>query len=173
MLSAADLIYIPFSSELTKAGTDYLCQCLSRDQASIKLSDPKELHRFVCQTVAELAFRRHLDEHEILYELVTTSPFSKPEHLNAVLGGRRCEVFCFPLFQRANIRQLIQEPDRILSAPALVPVHEVDQAKYTSEDILIFAYLTGLIAVEKQDIQRALAAGLPVDLLSVLASTLE
>jgi hypothetical protein len=168
MLTAADLIRIPFTAELTQAGTAYLCRSLPEESRAEVSLTTEEMNRIVCRTAAELALRRLMDEQKVAYKLVTTTPFSQPENQDVLLGGRRCEVICTPVHQRERILQLQREPEKILSAPVLIPLHQINHDKYTSEDILIFAILTGLVAQGTQEIQKALTAGHPVDLLAVL-----
>lgn len=175
MLSLPDLITLPFTPELTQAGIACLCRCLSHRyglaETSSEICLPEKLHQIVYQTAAELACRRHLVEKEVPFELADTTPFSNPEHVDLILGGRRAELICTPIFNRVRIRQLRRQPEKILEEAALLPIRQIDKGSYTTEDILIFVFLHGLVAQDVAGMQRALAANLPVDLLHILPQT--
>jgi len=122
----------------------------------------------VAGVVVELAFRRYLNEQAVPFGVLGAAPFSDPDHYDVSLGGHRCDLRSTLVSRRREITLLRRERGNLLQAPALIPVEEFAAADRKPDDIQLFAFLLGLVAPSRQDVDRALSAGQPVCLVHPL-----
>ena len=162
MLSPTDLIHLPCTSDLTPAGITYACRSLAYTFDRMGGSPANRLRRIVAGIMVELAFRRHLSNESIPFDLLGATPFTDPDRYDVALGGRRCDIKSFLIHRREHIRLTRSRPARLLEAEALVPVDQFSSEHLSDEDLYIFGFLAALITPRKEDLQRAQAAEQPV-----------
>lgn len=171
VITSSDLLHIPFTSDLTEGGIAYALRSLAflQERAGAPLAD--RLRRTVANIAVELAFRRHLSQQNISYDVRPSASFSEHERFDVFLDGRRCGVKSFFISERNQAIQIRREPSILLDAPALVPadVHVTDGHAY--KDVYVFAFATGLIAASQTDLQKVIAKKLPHHLVHVLPKT--
>src|SRR5512135_130594 len=95
MITSSDLIRLPYTPDLTQSGIDYAVRSLSRADSRIPSTPYSRLRRIVAGVAVELAFRRHLGEQGIPFDVRSSTPFTDPDRYDVSLGGHRCEVKCF------------------------------------------------------------------------------
>jgi hypothetical protein len=106
MIAPADLVRLPFSPDLTLGGVAYACRSLPHTYDRMGGSDFQRLRRIVAGKAVELAFRRHLAAQAVPYDTLGATPFTDPDHYDVALGGRRCDLKSFLIFQKNTIHRL-------------------------------------------------------------------
>lgn len=165
MLTQADLIYLAYSDEYTRAGVTMACRSLSR-HLNIRDNFPySHIHKIVSNTVVELAFRRFLVENHIPHKVVNTSPFSAPERSEVILLGRRSILRTTLVNKKKSILSLHHHPNRLLQSRAVIEGKLLYSEKNKDTDFIIFAVLTGLISSNPLQIKRAYSSQQPIYLI--------
>jgi hypothetical protein len=162
MVSAADILHLPYTPDLTEGGIAYACRSLPHTYDRMGGSPFERLRRIVAGVAVELAFRRHLSQREIPYDVKGATPFTDPDRYDVSLGGHRCDIKSFLITHRDQIHALHQDPGLLLPAPALVPLDQHAASGHSEDDLYLFAFLTGLVAASPADLEKVLAAGRPV-----------
>lgn len=168
MLTPADLIRLPCTPDLTTAGIAYACRSLAYTYDRMGGSPAKRLRRIVAGIMVELAFRRHLTNQNIPFDLLGATAFTDPDRYDMALGGRRCDVKSFLLHRKERIRLIRKQPEILLDAEALVPADQFGSDHLREEDLYIFAFLTALITPRSEDVKRAISAEQPMFLIHTL-----
>jgi hypothetical protein len=161
MISASDFIHLPYTRDLTEGGIAYAVRSLPYTYNRMGGSPYDRLRRIVAGVAVELAFRRHLSEQEIPFDVKGATPFTDPDRYDVSLGGRRCDIKSFLITYRDQISEMKHDPQVVLKAPALVPSDQHAAEGRSDKDIYLFAFLSGLIAASQEDLQKAIAAGQP------------
>ncbi|HEX9617039.1 MAG TPA: hypothetical protein VGA03_06450 [Anaerolineales bacterium] len=164
-LTAADLVNLAYTPDLTQAGIAYALRSLPFTYDRMGGSPVDRLRRIVVGVAVELAFRRLLAVRGIPHDTFGATPFTDPDRYDVALGGRRCDLKSFLLFNKKDIRRLRREPARFLQASALVPVDQAGSNHFGDDDIYIFAFVMALLTRERSDLDRAIAAGQPIYLI--------
>lgn len=159
MLTPADFISLPCPPDLVESGIACACRSLAQPGHHNGASIFDHLRLTVVEVVVELAFRRHLSETGIPFGVFGAAPFTDPDHYDASLGGHRCALQTCLVSRREDIRLLRHSPEALLQAPALVPLEEFSAGEGKPDDIQLFAFLPGLVAASRQDVDRAEQAG--------------
>jgi hypothetical protein len=165
MISADDLIILPYTPDLTQAGMAYACNTLPVVTGQSSTGIFPHLRRLVIEQAAELAFRRHLSQRNVPHHLAAGGFSVGCDKAYAVIGGRYCDVFSIGIFRKGKIHLLHHNSDTLLTALALVPSAELDSAQRCEADLLIFCFVTGLVTPNLSAMKRATAAELPLDLI--------
>lgn len=168
MLTLADLIRLPFPRDLIEGGIAYATRSLPHTYNRMGGSPYDRLRRIVAGVAVELAFRRHLTQNEIPFDVKGATPFTDPDRYDVSLGGHRCDVKSFLLTHRDQIQRVRRDPGLLLDAPALVPSDQDAGEGHHDDDIYIFAFSTALNAASQTDLQKAIAAGQPIHLINAL-----
>jgi hypothetical protein len=151
----------PYTPDLTEGGIAYACRSLACS-VNRKGSLPFDrLRHVVAGAATELAFRRYLVEQAVPFEVGGNRPFTDPDRYDVSLGGHRCELISYPLSRRGQVVLLRQNPALVLQAPALLPLDEFAAEGHKPGDLYLLAFLLGLVAVCREDVEKALAAGQP------------
>jgi hypothetical protein len=168
MINASDLLHLPYTRDLTEAGIAHALRSLPYAFNRAGASPYDRLRRIVAGVAVELAFRRHLSEQGVPFEVKGASPFTEPERYDVSLGGRRCDIKSYLISYREQIHEMKKNPGAVLRAPALVPSDHNAGDGHSSNDIYLFAFLSGLVAASQDDLKKVIAAGQPHHLVHVL-----
>ena len=168
MITADDLVSLPYTQDLTQAGVAYAARSLPYTYDRMGGSPFDRLRRIAAGVAVELAFRRYLTGEGVPFDILGATPFSAPDRYDLALGGRRCDVKSYLIFKKSRIRPLRREPARLLEAPALVPADQAADSHLAYEDLYIFAFVYALVTRTSADLSRALAAGQPHALVAPL-----
>jgi hypothetical protein len=168
MLTPANLIRLPYTPDLTEGGIAYACRSLAYTYNRMGGSPVDRLRRIVGGVAVELAFRRHLGEQEVPFDVLGATPFTDPDHYDVSLGGHRCDLKSYLITRRRQISLIRKDPSLLMDAPALIPVDQFTAEGHSSQDIYLFAFLLALTTPSMADIQKALAAGQPAYLIHPL-----
>ncbi|MFH2104447.1 MAG: hypothetical protein ABIJ39_13950 [Chloroflexota bacterium] len=171
MITASDLIHLPYTPDLTEGGIAYACRSLAYTYDRMGGAPPDRLRRIAAGVAVELAFRRHLAAQEVPFDVLGATPFTAPDRYDVSLGGHRCDIKSFLITHRDQIRQIRAQPELVLDAPALVPLDQFTSEGHHSQDIYTFAFLLGLTTASQGDLRRAIDAGKPAFLIHALAET--
>jgi hypothetical protein len=164
-LTTADLVHMSYTPDLTQAGIAYALRSLPFTYDRMGGSLLERLRRIVVGVAVELAFRRLLGERGIPHDTFGRTPYTDPDRYDVALGGRRCDLKSFLLFNKKDIRRLRKDPAQYLQASALVPVDQAGSSHFGDEDLYVFAFVTALLTRDRAELDRALAAGQPVFLI--------
>jgi len=147
---------------------DYACRSLNYTYNRMGGTPFSRLRRIVAGVAVELAFRRHLTEQAIPFNVRGATPFTDPDRYDVALGGHRCDVKGFLISRRPQIVSMRHDPGVMLAAPALIPSDQFASDTHSDQDLYLFAFLCGLVAAAQEDIQKAWGAGQPACLLHTL-----
>ena len=168
MISSSDLITLPYTPDLTRAGIDYACRSLHYTYDRMGGSPFDRLRRIAAGVAVEIAFRRLLSERCIPYDTQGNTPFTDPDRYDICIGGRRCDIKSFQIFKKDEIRKIRKNPDYLMGATALVPLDQLEAGRMQSSDLYIFAFITALVTHSRGELDKAMAAGQPVYMLHPL-----
>jgi hypothetical protein len=168
MLTALDLLHIPYTPNLTEGGIAYALRSLAYTYNRTGGSPMDRLRRSVAGVAVELAFRRYLGEQEIPFDVLGATPFTDPDRYDVSLGGHRCDMKSYHISRRRQIASVRADPALLLQAPALVPVDQFAAEGNKPDDIYLFAFLLGVVAASQEDMDKAVAAGQPACLIHPL-----
>lgn len=167
MLSPSDFLHLPYTPDLTEAGIAYALRSLSYSYEREGSSPYGRLRRLVANVAVELAFRRHLTQQNIPFDVRAATPFTDRERFDVVLDGRRCDIKSFLISHREQIKAIRQNPALLLDADALVPSDSHAGDGHSYNDIYLFAFMNGLVAASQAELQKAIAKDQPHYLLHV------
>lgn len=163
MLSAADFIRLPYTPDLTQGGIAYATRSLCRaSDDRLGGSVFARLRRQVSSVVVELALRRYLDSQGVPFAIHKAAQFTHPERYDIVLGGRRCDVNSYLISKRSQIAQIRRDPALLLRVPALIASDQFVSETQYDQDLLLFGFFSGLVALTAADQQKAREAGQPL-----------
>jgi hypothetical protein len=171
MISAADILRLPYTLDLTEGGIAYALHSLPYTYNRMGGSPYARLRRIVAGVAVELAFRRYLAEHEIPFDVRGATPFTKPDWYDVALGGRRCDIKSFLITHRDQITEIKRNPQVLLKAPALVPSDQHAGSGHSPHDLYLFAFLPALLAASQTELQRVIASKQPHYLVHMLPET--
>jgi hypothetical protein len=168
MITPSDFLHLPYTPDLTEGGIAYAIRSLPYTYNRMGGSPFNRLRRIVAGVAVELAFRRHLSELDIPYDVKGATPFTDPDRYDVSLGGHRCDIKSFLISRRGQISSLRTQPDLLLKAPALVPSDQHASDGHRDDDLYLFAFLTGLVAASREELGKALEADQPVYLMHAM-----
>lgn len=168
MLTPSDILRLPYTPDLTQSGIDFACRSLNHTYNRVGSTPFSRLRRIVAGVAVELAFRRFLTGQVIPFGVRGATTFSEPDRYDVRLGGHRCDVKSFLITRRPQISSMRRDPGVMLDAPALIPSDEFVGEPRSDQDLYLFAFLSGLVAASREDIQRAHGAGQPACLVHAL-----
>ena len=161
MISASDLLRIPYTPDLTEGGIAYASRSLPHTYDRMGGSPFDRLRRIVAGVAVELAFRRYLTQQNVPFDIKGATPFTDPDRYDVSLGRHRCDIKSFLISHRDQITSLRATAELILKAPALVPLDQYSADGHSDDDLYLFAFLTGLVAASPDDLQKVLEANQP------------
>ncbi len=167
-LSPSDLLRLPFTPDLTEGGIAYAIRSLPHTYNRMGGSPYDRLRRIVAGVAVELAFRRHLSQRDIPFDVKGATPFTDPDRYDVSLGGHRCDIKSFLITHRDQIQRIHRDPSLLLPAPALIPSDQFAADGHNDNDLYLFAFLTGLVAASQSDLQKAIEAGQPTCLIHAM-----
>lgn len=168
MLKPGDLVTLPCKPELIRAGIQYACRSLAYTYDRMGGSSYERLRRIVAGKAVEGAFRLLLDQEEVPHNRLGETPFTEADHYDVGLGGRRCDLKSFLLFQPELIRRVHRDPSCLLQAAALVPADQAASSRLSEDDLYVFAFLTALTAHRPEDAAAAEQRGQPFCFIHIL-----
>ncbi|MDD5467726.1 MAG: hypothetical protein PHS96_07950 [Anaerolineales bacterium] len=155
MIAASDLICIPYSSELTRAGLHVACQRLPDMQRRPGESAHAWLRQAVMQASAEVILRRHLHRHGVMFQVLPRNPFSRPAEYEVVIAGRRCALLVETITRREEIIQAQTEASRLLGRELTFASERFALEQRCDADLYLFAIVTARIMLRRADAPRA------------------
>ncbi len=164
MISAVDFIRLPFTPDLTESGISFAKRSLAQNNDHNTGSVFALLRQRVSNVAIELAFRRHLAENLIPFDVKGNLPFSEPDRYDVLLGGRRCSIHTYLTSRRSQIAEVRQNPSVLLEAPAMIPEEELS-ANQNGNNLQLFTFLLGLTTNSTGDMQKAVNANQPIYLI--------
>jgi len=168
VLTASDLLHLPYTCDLTEGGIAYALHSLPHIYNRTGSSPYEHLRRVVAGTVVELAFRRYLSEQGIPFEVKGAAPFTDPDRYDVFLAGHRCDVKSFLISRRDQIAEMRRDPGGVLRAPALVASDQHAGDGHSGLDLYLFAFLTGLVTPSQSDLGKAIETKQPYYLIHVM-----
>jgi hypothetical protein len=145
MISARDLVYLPYSSDLTAAGIIHAGRRLPRLHAPARRNVYDTIRRDIAATAFQLAFQRYLDRAGVQYRPAKEWGFARPESRAIEIGGRRCELKPFLISRPDQLRALASARALALRADAVIPLERFVAEQLRDEDVYLFALVTAHI----------------------------
>ena len=171
MVSAADILNLTYSRDLTEGGIAYALRAIPYIYNRISSSPYEVLRRTVASAGVQLAFRHYLSEQNIPFEVKVALPFTEHDRYDVSLGGQRCDIQTFLISPRDRISEMRRNPQELLKAPALVASDQHAGEGHSSFDVYLFAFLAGLVTVSANELQKAIETQQPHYLIHVMPET--
>jgi hypothetical protein len=102
MLTASDLLNLPYTPYLTEGGIAYACRSVAGSSDRLGFSPIGHLRQTVGEVAVELAFRRYLSQQAVPFHVLGMKPFTQPQRYDVLLGGHRC-ILRIDLTQRVKL----------------------------------------------------------------------
>lgn len=161
-----DFITLKYDPDTTRAGIDYVLRWLAQPgQRAAPNYDA--LREQIAEKAAELAFRRLLDSEGIPHRYIESNIFQEAGAFDVSLGGRRTTLCATLIAGRKDIARFHKSPGRWLNAAARTAALR-HRAGHGADDLVLFAFVTGLVARSQASLRRAVAAGQPHFVVSLL-----
>jgi len=157
MLTANNLLRLPYTPDLTEGGIAYALRSLSYVYQRAGTPLYGRLRRTVANVAVELAFRRYLATQNIEFEVKASKPFTDSERYDVFLEKYRCNIKTYFISHRNQILEIKNNLSTLLNAPALVPSDHHAGDGWSYNDLYVFAFATGLIAASQADLHKAIA----------------
>lgn len=151
MITAEDLVHLPFSADLSEAGILHLSRILPRLGGGARLTG-HSMHRIIAATAAQLALRRYLVQRGVDFGVSGRSEFAPHEAPNIRIGRRTLALKSFLISSPSQIEALAQEPALALQAAALVPFDRLVSEDLRGDDVLLFALVNAAVASLRADV---------------------
>ena len=168
MITIDDLIHLPYTADLSEGGVTYACRSLPHLGNTSGSSSSDDLRSLTAGVAVELALRRYLTRQNIPFNVKSPEPFTDPYRYDISLGGHRCDLKSFLISKRSQITALRGDLGLALAAPALVPLDQFSTDGNSANDLFLFAFLAGLIAISPADLKKVAGASQPTYLLHTL-----
>jgi hypothetical protein len=163
MLSSSNFLHLPYTPDLTEGGIAYALLSLPYTSQTYD-----RIRRTVASAIVELAFRRHLSQQDIPFEITAAAPFTDPARYDVSLGGHRCDVKSFLISHRDQIAEIRRDADVLLNASALVPSDLYTNHGNSDNDLYLFAFLSGVIAASQNDLKKVIETDQPHYLMYIM-----
>lgn len=170
MLSPADFLRLPYTPDLTQGGIEFALRSLAYTYEREGRPPYGRLRRLVANIAVEVAFRRYLSQNNIPFEVKAATPFTDRERFDVVLDGHRCDLKSYLISRREQITEIRKDSAVLMDAPALVPSDSHAGDGHSYNDLYLFAFMTGLAAVSREDLQKVLSKNQPYYLVHAMPS---
>jgi len=168
MITKSDLLSLPYTPDLTEGGIAYALRSLLHTYDRGRGVSYSRLRHIVASIVVELAFRRHLSQQNIPFDIKAAVPFTERERFDVTLNNRRCNLVTYLISRREQIKGIRNDPSILLTAPAIVPSDSHAGDGHLRNDIYIFGFLCGLFTGSGADIQTVIGNKKPHHLVHVM-----
>ena len=158
MISASDIVRLPYTPDLTEAGLIYARRVMPRLHSPSSRGLYEGVRRAAAAGSVQLALRRFLAAQGIPFGVQAARPFSDPDQYSVEIGGRRCELKSFLISRQTQIDGLAADPALALTAPALVPMDRLVDERLRSDDLYLFAFVSAATAHTAAATPRASSA---------------
>jgi hypothetical protein len=163
MLRSTDLLHLPYTPDLTEGGIAYALHSLPYANQTYD-----RIRRTVAGAIVELAFRRHLSQQDIPFDITAATPFTDPTRHDVLLGGHRCDIKSFLISHRDQIAEIRRDAGVLLNALALVPSDQHANIGHSDNDLYLFAFLSGVIAASQSDLKKVQETDQPHYLMHIM-----
>ena len=154
MLQAHDLLRLEYTSDLTEAGIVYACHHIANFVGNDIETVYATLKQLVINKAVELAFRRYLSNQGVQNKTVASLSANNPDPFHLLIGIWHCIFQSSWIASPQIIQQVQDQPECLLQAAALMPAERVIAWIPGERDIYIFGYVTGQIAVPREETSR-------------------
>ena len=168
MITKSDILRLPYTPDLTEGGISYALRSLAHTYDRGSRVSYSRLRHIVASIVVELAFRRHLSQQNIPFDVKAAVPFTERERFDVTLNNQRCNLVTYLISRREQIKELRNDPSVLLKAPAIVPSDSHAGDGHLLNDIYIFGFFSGYITGSQADIQTVIGNKKPYHLVHVL-----
>jgi len=100
MITQSDFLHLPYTSDLSVCDSAFAIRSLPYTYNRMGGSPFSRLRRIVVGVAVELAFRRHLSELDIPFDIKGATPFTDPDRYDVSFGGHRCDIKSFHISHR-------------------------------------------------------------------------
>jgi len=168
MITKSDILRLPYTPDLTEGGITYALRSLAHSYDRGGSVSYSRLRHIIASITVELAFRRHLSQHNIPFDVKASAPFTEPDRYDVLLNGQRCDLKTYLISHREQAMKLRRDPSILLKAPAIVPSDSHAADGHRRDDIYIFGFLPGLVTGSQADLQKVIGNKKPHYLVHVM-----
>src|SRR5574340_1214017 len=165
MLTAADIVRLPFTDDLADAGIEYAVRSLAHSSVQSGKHNHYSLYHTAGDFAAEVAFRRFLNQQGVRFRTEAVMPFRGAEGFQVVIGRRRCQIKSLLVTNPQRARALERDPEMVLKELALVPLEEHAGEGQSDEDIYLFTFQPARLGLSAAGIRELVENKRPVCML--------
>jgi hypothetical protein len=165
MLTTTDILTRSLTREMMNVGVNIALKGLTFTSFNNIQDEIAFTEQRIIETTTYVAFRRCLYEMGVPHSSYISTPFTDPDRQNIVLGGRRCIIQAELTHKKEDIRFQRRYPETILDKEARF---QDSSDNIWEEDLLLFAFVTGLLARSPSEIHKAYQAQQPLSLMHTL-----
>ncbi len=155
MLRSSDFIHLPFPPDLTPAGIAVASRRLAYSSLTNEPIHINTLRLDVAHASVELAFRRYLLERGVHFRSEEANPFTEPDRITIVLGGRRTMIETSLIADRGAVKRLLVDPDLLLASSIQIPARLQPAGMRSGNDLTIFAFAAAGVHGKREELLQA------------------
>jgi hypothetical protein len=161
MVRTTDFIRLPYPPDLTQAGIAVANRRFALSSGLNESNDIDRLRLEVARAGVALAFRRYLRDQRIPYQSQEIQPFTEPEQITVILGGRRVELETRLITNQKRLKHLLPNPDHSLEASILISARLHSSESHSATDLAVFAFAAARVTNDRRDLQQIAESGKP------------
>jgi len=142
MVSREDILSVSVTDEMIFAGVEYAEKTLHYTFNRMGLKNHyNRIRNIVKGIVMERAFRALLDNHNVQYDLLGNTHWTKKDRYDVGIQGHRYDVKGFMVQDKAT--EIQEDTGWLLDCAALVPADQVESRNLKTDDYYVFPFMTG------------------------------
>ncbi len=155
MLRSSDLIHLPFPPDMTPAGIAVASRRLAYSSLTNEPIHINTLRLDVAHACVELAFRRYLLDRGVQFQSEEANPFTEPDRITIVLGGRRTALETSLIAEREAVKRQQIDPDLLLASPIQISARLQSADLRSGNDLTIFAFAVAGVHAKREELLQA------------------
>jgi hypothetical protein len=93
--------------------------------------------------IMEAAFKRLLDVHQVKYDLLGNTHWTKKDRYDVGLNGHKYDIKGFFINDQWRVTEILKDPGWLLDCSALVPSDQVNAKSLKDDDVYVFPFMIG------------------------------
>jgi len=160
MVTKKDIFIVHVTDDLIIRAVQYAEKSLQYTFNRMGLANHYDrVRNIVSGLVMEGAFKRLLDYHNVKYELLGNTHWTKKDRYDVGIDSHRYDVKGFFIKDMDNIKAIEKDRTWFLDCSALVPADQVAARSLKDDDVYVFPFMTGRVIRDISDIYSLFSEG--------------
>jgi hypothetical protein len=155
MLRSSDIIRLPFPPDLTQAGIGIATRRLAYSCLTPGGMQFDRLQSAIAEACVELALRRYLQYQGIPFTTEDLHPFSQPDRIMIVLGGRRIFLHSNMVGEEEWVKRLPVDPEWLDSVSVRLPAMHQPAEAISGNDLAVIAFVVAGVHTGRSELRQA------------------